>query len=144
MEFWNTLYVLRYSLHLLSWLLKYLYRVSLKTRIVPKTSFQKCNQCRKRVVVINISIAITSILYKVMKRIVNSKLSNLESNDLLSDRQNGFHTGDDQLETSRMLRTPGVRPSASTAWHCLTWYFKGLWQSLARKSANQASTSMIY
>ncbi|XP_047997328.1 uncharacterized protein LOC125234949 [Leguminivora glycinivorella] len=83
----------------LSPVLTRLYRLSLQTRVVPKSwklanvqpvpkKGSRADPCNYR------PIAITSMLCKVMERVLNGKLlTYLETNDLLSDRQYGFRRG---------------------------------------------------
>ncbi|KAL0821757.1 hypothetical protein ABMA28_005179 [Loxostege sticticalis] len=91
--------VLRYCAPELSPVLTRLYRLSLKTKIVPKSwklaNVQPVPKKGSRADPSNYRpIAITSVLCKVMERVLNRKLlSYLEDNDLLSDRQYGFRRG---------------------------------------------------
>lgn len=79
--------VLRYYAPELSPVLTRLCRLSLRTRTIPKKGIRS-DPCNYR------PIAITSILCKVMERVLNSKLRTyLEDNDLHSDRQYGFRRG---------------------------------------------------
>ncbi|KAL0879124.1 hypothetical protein ABMA27_004075 [Loxostege sticticalis] len=91
--------VLRYCAPELAPVLTRLYRLSLKTKIVPKSwklaNVQPVPKKGSRADPSNYRpIAITSVLCKVMERVLNRKLlSYLEDNDLLSDRQYGFRRG---------------------------------------------------
>ncbi|KAL0878611.1 hypothetical protein ABMA27_003690 [Loxostege sticticalis] len=91
--------VLRYCAPELAPVLTRLYRLSLKTKILPKSwklaNVQPVPKKGSRADSSNYRpIAITSVLCKVMERVLNRKLlSYLEDNDLLSDRQYGFRRG---------------------------------------------------
>lgn len=91
--------VLRNCAPELSPVLTRLFRLSLVKRMVPKVwklaNVQPVPKKGDRADPVNYRpIAITSILCKVMERVLNSKLlTYLEDNDLLSDRQYGFRRG---------------------------------------------------